>query len=106
MAETKKGWFYQYKNPDPYRWDRAVYMKEKDAYKDAAAMIGGFAQHQIENWGTPTDDDAEAEIERMQKIILLVKEGKDEEAYDEWREWADEMDPDEDVAIEEIDIVV
>ena len=106
MANVVKAWFYQYKNPDPYRWDRSVYMKEADAILDAAQMIGGFAASELENIGTPDDDDAEERAEKMRKIVLLVQQGKSQEAYDEWREYADEIDPDEDVAIEEIDLVL
>lgn len=45
------------------------------------------------------------DIERLRVILQLIGESKYEEAYDEWRAYADDVEPYEDVLIEEVDVV-
>ncbi len=39
------------------------------------------------------------------KVVKAVAEGKHEDAYDYWREYADDADPDQDLLVEELDLI-
>ena len=98
-----KGWFVDYKNPDPYRTDRTVYLKREKAYEDASISIMKWTAEEIGE--VKEDESLEHVLGRLEEIVDHLDAGHHEQAYDLWREYADENEPEEDVNIEEIDVV-
>lgn len=97
-----EGWMLSYKNPDPYRMFSRTYLKEATAYKDAAEAIAGWAKEEL----AETDGDERDEtVEALRSVLHYVSEKKYKEAYDEWRSWADEHEPSEDVMIESTTVI-
>lgn len=98
-----KGWMLSYKNDDPYRNFSRSYMKEETAYKDASTAIEGWAKEEIENIGG--EEERQYETETLRTVLELIGKGKHKEAYEEWRGYADDTEPGEDVLAEETEIV-
>lgn len=97
-----QGWMLSYKNPDPYRMFSRSYTKEATAYKDAAGDIEKWAKEALEE----TDgDERAADVESLRSVLYWISENKYKEAYSEWRSYAVDNEPREDVIIEETEIV-
>src|SRR4029077_9758868 len=97
------GWMLSYKHPDTERMFSRTYLKEASAYNDAAESIAGWVMEELTN--AQGDPDRADDIESLREILDLTTEGKHKEAYLEWREYADNAGPDEDVMIEDTQIV-
>jgi hypothetical protein len=101
-----QGWMLSVKNIDQYRNYSRTYKKEKTALADAADLIKGWAEYEIENIMVSKDQEERKEdLERFQNMVNLVKKKKHKEAYEEWRDYSREMQPDDDVMIEDTEIV-
>jgi hypothetical protein len=95
-----------YKNPDPYRMFSRSYTKEETAYKDAASAIERWAKEEIEELEIQdVPEDFQDQIDLLRDVLKLLSEGKHKEAYGQWREYADDATPGEDVMIEDTEIV-
>lgn len=100
------GWLMSYKNIDHYQNFTRTYRKEGEAYEDAAESIKGWAKEEIENLqGQDSPEDWEEHIEHLKETLSLIEQKKFKEAYEEWREYADDADPGEDILIEDTEIV-
>lgn len=100
------GWMLSYKNPDPARMFSRTYLNEETAYKDAAEAIAGWAKEEIETLQFQDDPkEFEDQIQLLRETLKLIAEGKHKDAYRQWREYADDSDPSEDVMIEDTQVV-
>lgn len=101
-----QGWMLSWKNIDPHQNFSRTYRKKATAYKDAAESIKGWAEYEIENIRLSKDEEERAEdLARFQEMVDLVAKKKHEDAYDLWREYADDANSDDDVLIEDTEIV-
>jgi len=101
---SKKVWLVEYKDIDPWAGDRAVYARKEDAYKHVSGSINGWAQEELDEHAQ-YGDRQEEHVEALQNVVKAFSEGKYEDAYDYWREYADDADPDQDLLVEELDLV-
>lgn len=100
-----RGKLVSWKNIDQYREFSNTYKKEASAYKDAADAIKEWAQIELnELTGEDLDEEGQESLEHLQNAVTFIAEGKNKEAYEEWREFADWRDPREDVMIEDTEI--
>lgn len=100
----KKVWLVEYKDIDPWQADRAVYAKKEDAYKSVSGSISGWAREELsehEQYG----DRQEEHVEALKEVVKAAAAGKHEDAYDHWREYADDAQPDQDLLVEELELV-
>lgn len=103
----KEGWIVSYKHPDSERAGSVTYLKEGEAHRDAAMTIEGWAKDELENLKLQDDPEEWKEhIETLTETLSLIEQKKHKEAYEEWREYADDVDPDEDVLIEKTVVIV
>lgn len=103
----KEGWLVSYKHPDPARGGSVTYLKEEEAYRDAAMTIEGWAKDELENLKLQDNpDDWKEHIDHLTETLSLIDRKKFKDAYTEWREYADDVDPDEDVLIEDTTVIV
>lgn len=100
----KKVWLVEYKDIDPWRADRAVHAKKESAYEAVSGSISGWAEEELEEH-RQHGDRQEEHVEALKEVVKAVKAGKHEDAYDHWREYADDADPDQDLLVEELDLV-
>jgi len=100
----KKVWLVEYKDIDPWAGDRAVYAKKADAYERVSESISGWASEELEEH-QKFKDRQEGHIEALENVVKAVSEKKFEDAYDYWREYADDAEPDQDLLIEELDLI-
>lgn len=110
-----KGLVLFWKNIDPSREFTTTYKKKATAYKEAALAIKDWAKDDLVDLrATVADEEAKGEgvdeqwmnyIEILQNTLQLIEGKKYQEAYEEWREYADDSDPREDVVIEDTEIV-
>ena len=98
-----QGWLVSYKHPDPERMFSRAYLREAIAYKDASLSIKDWAKYELEN--LEGDLERKYEIETLHTILELIERGEHKAAYEEWRSYADDMQPSEDVMIEDTDVV-
>ena len=100
----KKVWLVEYKDIDPWAGDRAVYAKKEDAYARVSESISGWASEELEEHKKYKDRDEE-HVEALKEVVKAVAQKKYEDAYDSWREYADDANPDQDLLIEELDLI-
>lgn len=100
----KKVWLVEYKDIDPWAGDRAVYAKKEDAYERVSESIVGWAQEELEEHKRHGDRQEE-HVDALKEVVKAAKAGKHEDAYDSWREYADDADPDQDLLVEELDLI-
>lgn len=101
-----QGWMLSYKNPDPERMFSRTYRNEATAYKDASEAIEELAKEELQNLAIQDNpEERQFETETLKTVIELIAKGEHKEAYVEWREYAGDMTPDEDVLIEDTEIV-
>lgn len=110
-----QGWMLSWKNPDPYMMFSTTYLKEETAYETAATSIKDWAADDIVDLeadtahADPNDEGRlqqnEASVKLLREVISLVEQKEYKEAYEQWREYADETDPREDVMIEDTNVV-
>jgi hypothetical protein len=103
----KEGWLVSYKHPDPARGGSVTYLNEQEAYKDASDAIKGWASEELENLKHQDDPEEWAEErESLTEALSLIERKSFKEAYEEWRSYADDTDPGEDVLIEGTTVIV
>lgn len=110
-----QGWMLSWKNPDPELMFSTTYLKEETAYQTAATSIKDWAADDLVDLAADTahaDPNDEERLEQNEKdstllreVLNLIEQKKYKEAYEEWREYADEADPREDVMIEDTNVV-
>jgi len=101
-----QGWLMSYKNIDHYQNFTRTYRKEEDAYEDAADSIKGWAGEEIEELKLQDDpEEYKDKIEQLQGVLSLIEQKKHKEAYGEWRDYANDAEPTEDILIEDTEIV-
>lgn len=101
-----RAWMLSWKNIDPSRMFSTTYLKEDTAYKAAAESAAGWAKDELaELEAQDNPDDWQEYIDHLREVLNLYSQGKHKEAYEEWREYADDTTPDDDVMIEDTEVV-
>lgn len=100
----KKVWLVEYKDIDPWQAHRAVYAKKEDAYASVSSSITGWAQEELEEH-RKYKDRQEEHVDALKEVVKASNAGKHEDAYDSWRGYADDADPDQDLLVEELDLI-
>lgn len=98
--DYKLAWMVVYKHPDSSREGSVTYLVKSKAYRAAAESAADLAKETIDSLDLDKD-----EVSRLQSIIDLVGKEKFEEAYQEWHYYSRDMDPSEDVLVEETYVV-
>jgi hypothetical protein len=103
---SKKVWLVEYKDDDPWAGHRSVYLKKEDAYESVTSSIAGWAADELKELeGQDNPDDWEEQIEILKTVLKELEEGKKEDAYSSWREYADDAEPGQDLLVEELDLI-
>lgn len=96
----RKVWVVTYTSIDPSQEEAqggpAVYKSEKALLESMGPTFERLAQDEIERFELDPED-----VEILEDVKKFVKEGKIMDAYESWREYADNAEPDEDYEIEE-----
>lgn len=98
-----KGWMLSWKNPDPERMFSRTYINQETAYRHAAESIRRWAQEELVD--LRDDPTSGAQVEVLEQVLSLIDQGENNAAYEEWRAYADDAEPREDVMIEDTEIV-
>lgn len=101
-----EGWLVSYKDPDvaSRQSGGVVYLAKAVAFREVSETIGSLSVSAIESLQGDSKV-GKYDIERLQGILKLITENKHEEAYDEWRDYADDVEPYEDVLVESVQVV-
>jgi len=101
-----KGWLVSHKDPDVIsrQGGGVVYLAEAVAFREVSETIRSLSIAAMESLEGDSKVDKN-DIERLRDILQLITARKYEEAYDEWRSYADDVEPYEDVLIEEVEVV-
>lgn len=99
-----KVWLVEYKDIDPWAGDRTVYAKKEDAFKAVSGSIAGWASEELEEHKR-YGDRQEEHVDALKEVVKAVAAGKHEDAYNHWREYADDAQPDQDLLVDELDLI-
>lgn len=79
-----------------------AHLKAAKANKHAAEYAAKLAEDEIENLEWEAGD---AGLEKLREVVVALREGKHLDAYDAWREYADDAEPREDVMLQDVLLV-
>src|SRR3990172_6982497 len=104
-----EGWLVSHKDPDvaSRQSGGVVYLTEAVAFREVSETVKNLSIAAMESLegGSDFDEVRKNDVERLREILQLIADGKHEEAYVEWRAYADDVEPYEDVLIEEVEVV-